>query len=96
MPLTMENSGAALVAGAPLRSKSRRVRVLRPFMVDGGQAVAADDEVTLSATFAAEMVGAGKAVYAAEPAEPAESATPAPPPAAKPQKPVKEQRNAGQ
>lgn len=93
MPLTMENSGAALVAGAPLRSKSRRVRVLRPFMVDGGQAVAADDEVTLQATFAAEMVGAGKAVYAAEPAE---SATPAPPPAAKPQKPVKEQRNAGQ
>lgn len=35
MPLTMENSGAALVAGAAVPAGMRLVRVLRPFRVAG-------------------------------------------------------------
>lgn len=86
MPLTMENSGAALVAGAPLRSKSRRVRVLRPFMVDG-QAQAVDTEIELPGAFAFEMVSAKKAELLPAPA-PAAGPAPAaaPSPATKPRK----------
>ena len=90
MALTMDNSGAALVAGAPLNTRTRQVRVIRPFMVDG-QAVAIDSELTLPATFAGEMVGANKAVYIAAPdAAPAVAATAAP----KPQKTAKGQGHA--
>lgn len=88
MALDMTNSGAALVPGAPLRSKTRRVRVVRPFMVDGEPAPAGA-ELTLPSTFAAEMVGANKAVYLQDAPEPA----PAP---AKPAKTSKEQSHAGQ
>lgn len=65
MPLTMENSGAALVCGAPLPKKVRTVRVLRAFMFDG-EPLPAGAQVLLPALFAAEMVGAGKAAYAAD------------------------------
>ena len=90
MPLTVE-SGAALIPGAALSTKTKRVCVLRPFLV-GGQVIDAGTELDLPAVFAAEMVGAGKAQFIAAPA-----AAPAEPPAAapapnnrKPAKPAKE------
>lgn len=92
MPLTMDNSGAALVAGAPLNTRTRQVRVIRPFMVDG-QPVAVDTELTLPATFAGEMVGANKAVYIA-PAQDEQAAPAVAAPA--PRKTAKGQSNAGQ
>lgn len=92
MPLTMDNSGAALVAGAPLPRKTRRVRVLRPFMLDGGHRAAIDEEIDIHATFAAEMVAAGKATYLPDPAD-AAAAEPTP---KKPARPAKESAHARQ
>lgn len=92
MPLTMENSGAALVAGAPLPRKTRRVRVLRPFMLDGGNRAAIDEEIELHAAFAAEMVAASKATYLPDPADDAA----AEPTTKKPAKPAKESAHARQ
>lgn len=80
MPLTMENSGAALVAGAALPRNMRRVRVVRPFMLDG-EPVAVDDVLTLPGPFAGEMLAGGKVVIQPDAAE-----EPAPKPAAKPPK----------
>lgn len=61
MPLTVEN-GAALVPGAALTTKTRLVRVTRPFMA-GDQRQEVGSELELPALFAAEMVGAGKAEF---------------------------------
>lgn len=84
MPLTMENSGAALVAGAALPADdARAVEVLRPFMFSG-ERVEAGAIVHLPARFAREMVSAGKArmhtaaAPAAEPAAPAAAPRPTP------------------
>lgn len=85
MALTLENSGAALVAGRPLPRTTRRVRVLRPFMVDGARA-AAGAELTLPAAFANEMCAANKAEHLAEPEATAASTAATQPPAPKPQK----------
>lgn len=71
MALTIDNDGAALVAGAPFQQKTRTVRVVRAFM-HGGKATKVDAVVSLPAAFAAEMVSAGKAEYAAAADKPAE------------------------
>lgn len=73
----MQNDGAALVAGAAMPKKVRRVRVVRPFMYEG-QTVAKDEQLELPALFAAEMVTSNKAVYddAAPSAAPAKAAKP--------------------
>jgi hypothetical protein len=85
MPLTMETA-AALVSGAPLNKRTRRVRVLRPFLLSGGQAAAAGALLDLPAMFAGEMVGAGKAEFLPEP-NPAPVAPVKPAPKAKKENP---------
>jgi hypothetical protein len=78
MALTVQDTGAALVGGAALPQRTVRVRVLRPFMLDGAP-LAVKDEVELPAVFAREMVAANKAVaIEAQPPAPAAPAEPAP------------------
>jgi hypothetical protein len=92
MALTMENSGAALVAGVPLPRNTSRVRVLRPFLVDG-QPAPVGAELTLPKIFAAEMCGANKAVLL--PGDAPEAVPAATPPAPRAQK-RKDSDHAGQ
>lgn len=91
MPLSVE-SGAALIPGATLSKEARHVRVVRPFMA-GGQVIHAGADLTLPAVFAAELVGAGKAVYLAPATIPATAAAEAPN-KVKPAKPAKESPDA--
>ena len=92
MPLDMD-SGAALIPGAALSTKTRHVRVLRAFMA-GGLVIDAGQELALPAVFAAEMVGAGKAQHIAGPVHAEPAAGPAAPTTAKPAKPAKEKTDA--
>lgn len=69
MPLTMENSGAALVAGAAVPAGTRLVRVLRPFRM-GGEVVA-DGVVPVPIQLASALIAANKAEPVAEPPAPA-------------------------